>query len=115
MTSASDQQQDALAGWLRIRTQITWPRWSATRPDAEAAARNGFRDFFTTTRGSRDAGGTERVLTALDLALADAEQGERLSFALYQAVAFLQVALISTIWRCPACHRFREDALGQGP
>ncbi|MFE5522812.1 Fic family protein [Streptomyces virginiae] len=82
MTSAPDQQQDALADWLRIRTQITWPRWSATRPDAEAAARNGFRDFFTTTRGSRDAGGTEQVLTALDLALADAEQGERLSFAL---------------------------------
>ncbi|WP_406052260.1 Fic family protein [Streptomyces virginiae] len=82
MTSAPDQQQDALADWLRIRRQITWPRWSATRPDAEAAARNGFRDFFTTTRGSRDAGGTEQVLTALDLALADAEQGERLSFAL---------------------------------
>ncbi|MFI1031333.1 Fic family protein [Streptomyces sp. NPDC020951] len=82
MTSGSGHQQDALADWLRIRTRISWPCWSGTRPDAGAPARDGFRDFFTTTRGSRDAEGTERVLTALDLALADAEQGRRLSFAL---------------------------------
>lgn len=82
MTSGSGHQQDALADWLRIRTGISWPCWSGTRPDAGAPARDGFRDFFTTTRGSRDAEGTERVLTALDLALADAEQGRRLSFAL---------------------------------
>nr|WSX54175.1 Fic family protein [Streptomyces sp. NBC_00974] len=74
--------RDALADWLRIRTQISWPCWSGTRPDAGAPASDGFRDFFTTTRGSRDTEGTKRVLTALDLALADAAQGRQLSFAL---------------------------------
>ncbi|MEY2229371.1 Fic family protein [Streptomyces sp. BF23-19] len=82
MTSVPGHQPDALANWLHIRTQVTWPCWSGTRPAAGAPPRNGFRDFFTSTRGSRDAGGTERVLTALDQALADAEQGKRLSFAL---------------------------------
>ncbi|MET9323417.1 Fic family protein [Streptomyces sp. NPDC003038] len=82
MTSGPSHQQDALADWLRIRAQVSWPCWSGTRPNAGAAARDGFRDFFTTSRGSRDAEGTERVLTALDLARADAEQGKRLSFAL---------------------------------
>jgi len=80
VTSGPGHQQDALADWLRIRTQISWPCWSGTRPDARAPARDGFRDFFATTRGSRDAEETERVLTALDLAIADAEQGKRLSF-----------------------------------
>ncbi|MFF3354162.1 Fic family protein [Streptomyces sp. NPDC002917] len=82
MTSGPSRQQDALADWLRIRTQISWPCWSGARTDAGASARDGFRDFFTATRGSRDAEGTEQVLTALDLALADAERGRQLSFAL---------------------------------
>ncbi|MFI5984008.1 Fic family protein [Streptomyces sp. NPDC051555] len=82
MTSGAGHQQDALADWLRVRTRISWPSWSSTRPDAGAPARDGFRDFFTTTRGSRDPEGTERVLTALDLARADAARGESLSFAL---------------------------------
>ncbi|MET3984057.1 Fic family protein [Streptomyces sp. PvR034] len=82
MTSGPGHHQDALADWLRIRTQISWPCWSGTRPDAGAPAYDGFRDFFTTTRGSHDAEGTKRVLTALGMALADAAQGRRLSFAL---------------------------------
>ncbi|MGG8410336.1 Fic family protein [Streptomyces sp. 12297] len=86
MTSGSGygrrQDADALADWLRIRTRISWPSWSGTRLDAGAPARDGFRDFFTTTRGSHDPEGTERVLTALDLALTDARQGWPLTFAL---------------------------------
>ncbi|MER8045254.1 Fic family protein [Streptomyces sp. NPDC094032] len=82
MTSGPSHHPDALADWLRVRPQISWPRWSGTRPDAGTPAYDGFRNFFTTTRGSRDAEGTKRVLTALDLALADAAQGRRLSFAL---------------------------------
>ncbi|WP_275126596.1 hypothetical protein [Streptomyces sp. UNOB3_S3] len=34
------------------------------------------------TRGGRDAEGTTRVLTALDLAVDDAEHGRQLTFAL---------------------------------
>ncbi|GHF17384.1 hypothetical protein GCM10014715_85580 [Streptomyces spiralis] len=43
---------------------------------------DGFRDFFTATRGRRDAEGTARVLTALDRALADAKQGSQPAFSL---------------------------------
>ncbi|MET8977708.1 Fic family protein [Streptomyces sp. NPDC004539] len=82
MTSGPGRRPDALADWLRVRTQISWPQWNGTHPEAGAPAYDGFRDFFTTTRGSRDAEGTERVLAALDLALADAAQGGRLDFAL---------------------------------
>ncbi|MGW2184088.1 Fic family protein [Streptomyces sp. NPDC001732] len=84
MTSGPGHHRDALADWLRIRTQISWPCWSGARPGAGAPAYDGFRDFFTTTRGSRDAEGTKQILTALDLALADAAQGRRLSFDLLE-------------------------------
>jgi hypothetical protein len=82
MTSGPGDQADALADWLRIRTGIAWPCWSGGRAIAQASARDGFRDFFTATRGGRDPRGTARVLTALDLAFADAEQGRPLTFAL---------------------------------
>ncbi|GAA3481585.1 hypothetical protein [Streptomyces yanii] len=81
MTSGP-HQKDALADWLRIRTEISWPRWSCKRGVVGASARDGFRDFFTATRGSHDAEGTFRVLTALDQALTDAFHGRQLSFAL---------------------------------
>ncbi|MFJ7103950.1 Fic family protein [Streptomyces albogriseolus] len=84
MTSGPGHHGDALADWLRIRPQISWPCWSGARPSAGAPAYDGFRDFFTTTRGSRDAEGTKQILTALDLALADAAQGRRLSFDLLE-------------------------------
>lgn len=77
-----DHQNDTLADWLRIRTEITWPHWSGEPSVAEPPALDGFRDFFTGTRGGRDAEGTARVLTALDRALADAEQGVQLTFVL---------------------------------
>jgi hypothetical protein len=73
------RQNDALADWLRICRKISWPRWSGEHPVAEQPAFDGFRGFFTATRGGRDAGGTARVLSALDRALADAEQGAQLS------------------------------------
>ncbi|MFF9870040.1 Fic family protein [Streptomyces sp. NPDC013953] len=83
MSSGPDQQKDALADWLRIRTAIAWPRWSGVvHPLAEPAAPDGFRVFFAATRGCRDAEGVVRVLTALDLALADAEQGAQPTFSL---------------------------------
>lgn len=82
MSSGPGHQNDALADWLRVRTEISWPRWSGELPLEGPPAPDGFRDFFTTTRGGRDAEGTARVLTALDLALADAEQGRRLTFTL---------------------------------
>ncbi|MFB7359483.1 Fic family protein [Streptomyces gardneri] len=80
MTSGPGHQRDALADWLRIRTGIAWPQWSGERPISGVSARDGFRDFFTATRGGRDPQGTAQVLTALDLALADAEQGRTLTF-----------------------------------
>nr|WTB35574.1 Fic family protein [Streptomyces sp. NBC_00830] len=82
MSSGPDHQNDALADWRRIRTEISWPRWSGEPPVAEPPALDGFRDFFTATRGGRDAEGTARVLSALDRALADAEPGAQLTFAL---------------------------------
>ncbi len=84
MTFGPGHHRDSLADWLRIRTQISWPYWSGAHPGAEAPAYGGVRDFFTTTRGSRDAEGTKQILTALDLALADAAQGRRLSFDLME-------------------------------
>ncbi|WP_228978489.1 Fic family protein [Streptomyces sp. DH12] len=60
---------------------MVWPHWSGERAISGAPARDGFRDFFTATRGDRDPQGTVQVLTALDLALADAEQGRPLTFA----------------------------------
>ncbi|MEF9902055.1 Fic family protein [Streptomyces hirsutus] len=82
MSSGPDHQNDALADWLRIRTEISWPRWNGEPPVVEPPTLDGFRDFFTATRGGRDAEETARVLSALDRALADAEQGAQLTFAL---------------------------------
>ncbi|MFJ4870595.1 Fic family protein [Streptomyces sp. NPDC088757] len=83
MTFAPDHPKDALADWLRIRPQISWPWWSSAHLSHHGVAhRDAFRDFFNATRGRRDAGGTTRVLAALDLALADAKEGNRLTFAL---------------------------------
>ena len=82
MISGSVGQKDALADWLSIRTEISWPRWSGERPASAPPALDGVRDFFTATRGGRDAEGTARVLTALDEAFADAKQGRQLTFAL---------------------------------
>ncbi|MFI8823814.1 Fic family protein [Streptomyces sp. NPDC053431] len=82
MTSAPVRQKDALADWLSIRTEISWPRWNCAAPAAGPPVPDGFRDFFTSTRASRDPQGAARVLTALDHALADAKQHRRLTFAL---------------------------------
>ncbi|WP_406423583.1 Fic family protein [Streptomyces sp. NBC_01589] len=82
MTSEPGHLKDALADWLRVRAEISWPRWKGTQPVAEASVRDAFRNFFAATRGGRDAEGTTRVLTALDVALADAEKGRQLTFAL---------------------------------
>ncbi|MFJ3206086.1 Fic family protein [Streptomyces sp. NPDC086989] len=83
MSSGPDHQNDALADWLHIRTEVSWPRWSS---EPAVAARpptpDGFRDFFTVTRGGRDPEGTARVLTALEVAFSDAQQGARLTFPL---------------------------------
>ncbi|MFJ8764299.1 Fic family protein [Streptomyces clavifer] len=67
---------------MLIRTEISWPSWRGTRPVSGAPVRDDFRNFFTAARGGRDSEGTARVLTALDLAFADAEQGRPLTFAL---------------------------------
>ncbi|WP_251017455.1 DUF5958 family protein [Streptomyces sp. ISL-1] len=82
MNSGPDHHNDALADWLRIRTEISWPRWSGELSVAEPPALDGFREFFTATRGGHDAERTARVLTALDRALADAEQGAQLTLSL---------------------------------
>ncbi|MFJ6662190.1 hypothetical protein ACIQNG_38470 [Streptomyces sp. NPDC091377] len=82
MTSGSGQSKDSLADWLLIRPEISWPSWRGASPVSGAPARDGFRSFFMATRGGRDSGGTARVLTALDVAFADAEQGRPLAFAL---------------------------------
>ncbi|MFF0745525.1 Fic family protein [Streptomyces sp. NPDC004111] len=98
MTSATTHRRDdALTDWLRIRTRIPWPSWNGPRPVTRPPARDAFRDFFTTTRGSRDAEGTRRVLTALDLALAHAAQGRPLTFALMSA------------WQRTVLHRTSAD------
>lgn len=82
MTSGPGQPKDSLADWLLIRPEISWPSWCGAYPASGASARDGFRDFFRATRGGRDNEGTARVLTALDLAFADAEQCRTLTFAL---------------------------------
>lgn len=82
MTSGPGQPKDSLADWLLIRTEISWPSWRDACPVSGAPARDSFRNFFMATRGGRDSVGTARVLTALDLAFADAEQGRPLTFAL---------------------------------
>ncbi|MFB6560531.1 Fic family protein [Streptomyces sp. NPDC056400] len=82
MTSGPGQPKDSLADWLLIRTEISWPSWRGACPAPGATARDGFQNFFTATRGGRDSEGTARVLTALDVAVADAEQGRPLTFAL---------------------------------
>jgi hypothetical protein len=82
MTFAPDRLKDSLADWLRIRPQISWPCWSSAHRSHGVSHRDAFRGFFNATRGSRDAEGTTRALAALDLALADAKRGDRLTFAL---------------------------------
>lgn len=82
MTFAPDHPKDALADWLHIRPQISWPCWSSAHRSHGTSHRDAFRDFFKATRGSRDTEGTTRVLAALDLALADAKRGDRLTFTL---------------------------------
>ncbi|MFG3497925.1 Fic family protein [Streptomyces sp. NPDC047928] len=82
MTSGPGQPKDSLAEWLLIRPEISWPSWRGASPVSGALARDGFRSFFMATRGERDGEGTARVLTALDVAFADAEQGRPLTFAL---------------------------------
>ncbi|MFJ3505652.1 Fic family protein [Streptomyces sp. NPDC090135] len=82
MTSGPGQPKDSLADWLLIRPEISWPSWRGACLASGAPARDGFRIFFTARRGGRDSGGTARILTALDWAFADAEQGRPLTFAL---------------------------------
>ncbi|MGW8799259.1 Fic family protein [Streptomyces sp. NPDC055775] len=82
MTSGPGQPKDSLADWLLIRPEISWPPWRGARLVSEAPARDCFRNFFMATRGGRDSEGTARVLTALEVAFADAEQGRPLTFAL---------------------------------
>ncbi|MFE7243955.1 Fic family protein [Streptomyces sp. NPDC057582] len=82
MTPGPAHRDDALADWLRIRPEIRWPRWTGGRPASGAPSGDGFREFFTATRGNRDTEGTARVLVALDQALADAAHARALTFAL---------------------------------
>ncbi|MFF4576725.1 Fic family protein [Streptomyces sp. NPDC001410] len=82
MTAEPELQRDALADWLHIRTEISWPHWNGERQGAGVPAFDGFQDFFIATRGGRDPEGTARILTALEQALADAKQGRQLTFAL---------------------------------
>ncbi|MGW7455908.1 Fic family protein [Streptomyces sp. NPDC054787] len=82
MTSGPGQPKDSLVDWLLIRSEISWPSWRGACPISGAPASDGFRNFFMATRDGRDSEGTARVLTALDLAFADAEQGTPLTFAL---------------------------------
>ncbi|MFJ5220314.1 Fic family protein [Streptomyces sp. NPDC088354] len=82
MTSGPGQPKDNLADWLRIRPEISWPSCRGASPASGAPARDSFRNCFMATRGGRDSEETARVLTALDLALADAEQRRTLTFAL---------------------------------
>ncbi|WP_239091488.1 Fic family protein [Streptomyces sp. SID14478] len=82
MTFGPGQPKDSLADWLRIRTKISWPSWHGARPGSGAPASDGFRHLFLATRDGRDSEGTARVLTALDVAFADAEQGRPLTLAL---------------------------------
>ncbi|MFF3174640.1 Fic family protein [Streptomyces sp. NPDC057900] len=82
MTSGPGQAKDSLADWLLIRPEISWPSWRGARLISEAPARDGFRNFYVASRGGQDSEGTTRVLTALDLAFADAEQARSLTFAL---------------------------------
>lgn len=82
MTSGPDRSKDSLDDWMLIRTEISWPSWRDTGRVSGAPALDGFRDFFMATRCGRDSEGTARVLTALDVAFADAEQRGPLTFAL---------------------------------
>ncbi len=82
MTSGPGRPKDSLADWLLIRPEISWPSWRGARLASEAPARDGFRSFFLATRGGRDSEGTAQVLTALDMAFTEAEQGRPLTFAL---------------------------------
>lgn len=82
MTSGPGRPKDSLADWLLIRPQIVWPSWHRASLISGVPAHDGFRKFFRATRGERDSEGTARVLTALDVAFADAEQGRPLAFAL---------------------------------
>ncbi|MFC8764757.1 Fic family protein [Streptomyces sp. NPDC057193] len=82
MTSRPGQPKNSLADWLLIRPEISWPSWRGASPVSGAPASDGFRNFFMSTRGERDSEGTARVLAALDMAFADAEQGRPLAFAL---------------------------------
>jgi hypothetical protein len=82
MTSGPGRPNDGLADWLLIRPEISWPSWRAAGMVSAAPARDGFRDFFLGTRGGRDGEGTVRLMTALDVAFADAEQDRPLTFAL---------------------------------
>lgn len=81
MTSGPGQLKDGLADWLLIRTEIAWPSWRGACLVSGAPARDGFRRSFEATQG-RDSKRTARVLAALDLAFADAEQRRPLTFAL---------------------------------
>ncbi|MFG3250870.1 Fic family protein [Streptomyces sp. NPDC048187] len=82
MTSGPGPPKDSLADWLSIRPEISWPSWRGASTVSGAPSRDGFRDFFTATRGGRDGEGIARVLTALDSVFADAEQGRPLNLAL---------------------------------
>lgn len=82
MTSRPGQPKDSLADWLLIRPEISWPSWRGARLISEAPARDGFRRSFKATQGGRDSERTARVLAALNLAFADAEEGRPLAFAL---------------------------------
>ncbi|MFE9796001.1 hypothetical protein ACFYRL_30180 [Streptomyces goshikiensis] len=81
MSSGADRHNDALADWLHIRTEISWQCWSS---ESAIAARpltpDGFRNFFTVTRGARAPEVMARALTALDVVFSDAQQSARLTF-----------------------------------
>jgi hypothetical protein len=82
VTSGPDRPKHSLADWMLIRTEISWPSWRGAGRVSGAPARDGFRNFFMATRGGRDSERTAWVLTALDVAFADAEQRRPLAFAL---------------------------------
>ncbi|MFC8176877.1 hypothetical protein [Streptomyces sp. NPDC057325] len=117
MTFAPERPKDALADWLRIRPRISWPCWSGAHLSHRGEShRNAFQDFFSATRGSRDVEGTARVLAALDLALVDAERGDRLAFAVManwqQLVLGEEVAAFRTL---PAFAKKVRERYGIAP
>ncbi|MDQ0775216.1 hypothetical protein QF026_003682 [Streptomyces aurantiacus] len=74
MTDYPDYPKDALADWLRMRPQISWPCWSSTRLRHEASHRDTLRDFFNATRGGRDTEGAADLAGLLGILITAAER-----------------------------------------